>query len=439
VKKFVLTWLLVCACAVGSVRSASAQAGPPPPPPPQSGQQGRPMTPPPAPALLRIFLDCNRCDGEYMRQEITFVDYMRDRSDADVHALVTTESTGGGGTAWTVKFIGLGEYQGQDRTVTFSTKSTDTEDTQRKEVARILKIGLIGYTLGTPAVERLNVTYSKPAATAETAKKKDPWNYWVFRLGTNGNLNGEESSSNKSYNFNANASRTTEAWKIQVYGNRRESRSSYDLGDGDIFKSKSSSWSSEVDVAKSAGPKLSFGVKSSASGSTYSNQDIVFAVMPAVEYNFFPYKENSRRSLTFSYAAGMQYQNYTHETVFSKLTETLPRHRFAMGLSLRQPWGSIYTSGTFTQQLNKLDRTNLSTFSEADVRLFKGFSFNIFGEYSRIRDQINLVKGDASTEDVLLRLRQLSSGYSYFMGFGVSYSFGSIFNTVVNPRFNNGG
>ena len=393
----------------------------------------------PAPALLRMYLDCDRCDGEYMRQEITFVDFMRDRTDADVHLLVTTEGTGGGGTAWTIKFIGLGQRQGQDRTVTFSTKSTDSSDTQRKEVARIVKIGLIGYTLGTPAVDHLNVTYSKPTESAGAAKKKDPWNYWVFRLGMNGNLNGEESSSNKSYNFNLNAGRTTEAWKITIYGNRRESRNSYDLGDGDIFKSKTSSWSSEADVAKSAGPKLSFGIRSSESGSTYSNQDFVFAVMPAVEYNFFPYKENSRRSLTVSYAVGMQHLNYTQETVFSKLTETLPRHRLSMGLSLRQPWGSIYTSSTFTQQLNKLDRTNFDTFAQADVRLFKGFSFNVFGEYSRIRDQISLVKGDASTEDVLLRLRQLSSGYSYFMSFGVSYSFGSIFNTVVNPRFNNGG
>jgi len=53
--------------------------------------------------------------------------------------------------------------------------------------------------------------------------------------------------------------------------------------------------------------------------------------------------------------------------------------------------------------------------------------------------RLGLCGCDASTEDVLLKLRQLSSGYSYFVGFGVSYSFGSIFNTVVNPRFNNGG
>nr|MBA3948490.1 hypothetical protein [Acidobacteriota bacterium] len=71
----------------------------------------------------------------------------------------------------------------------------------------------------------------------------------------------------------------------------------------------------------------------------------------------------------------------------------------------------------------------------ANVRLFKGFSFNVFGDYSRIRDQINLRKGNTSDEEVLLRLRQLATGYQYFMGFGVTYRFGSIYNNVVNPRF----
>ena len=61
----------------------------------------------------------------------------------------------------------------------------------------------------------------------------------------------------------------------------------------------------------------------------------------------------------------------------------------------------------------------------------------MFGDYSRIRDQINLRKGSASPEEVLLRQRQLATGFSYFFGFGVSYRFGSIYNNVVNPRFRN--
>lgn len=89
--------------------------------------------------------------------------------------------------------------------------------------------------------------------------------------------------------------------------------------------------------------------------------------------------------------------------------------------------------------MNKPERTRLSIFANADVRLFKGFSFNMFGDYSRIRDQINLKRGNASVDEVLLRQRQLATGYRYFVGFGISYSFGSIFNNVVNPRFGGSG
>jgi hypothetical protein len=34
-----------------------------------------------------------------------------------------------------------------------------------------------------------------------------------------------------------------------------------------------------------------------------------------------------------------------------------------------------------------------------------------------------------------LRLRQLATSYTYFINLGLSYSFGSIFNNIVNPRF----
>lgn len=428
----------VCAIALSAVAQPAAQQGPPTPPP-QAGPPGRLVQPPPRSALLRIFLDCNRCDGEYLRTEITFVDYMRDRSDADVHVLITTEGTGGGGTSWVLKFIGQNTFAGHDHVVTFSTPQTATEDVQRKEMARILKIGLVAYAAGTPAISSLNVTYTKPAATSAVGPKKDPWNYWVFRLSANGNQSGEESTSNKSYRFNASASRTTDNWKISLTGNRNENRSSYDLGDGEIFKSRRSSWGSNALVVKSAGPRLSFGARSAASGSTFSNQDFSFTFMPGVEFDAFPYKESTRRSLTFSYSAGLAHYNYTEETIFGKLTETVPQHSLGASLGLRQLWGSIGASVNYSAQLRHPDLYNLGVFGSADVRLFKGFSFNIFGDYSRLRDQISLKKGSASTEDVLLQLRQLRSGYSYFVGFGISYSFGSIFNNTVNPRYGGGG
>lgn len=52
---------------------------------------------------------------------------------------------------------------------------------------------------------------------------------------------------------------------------------------------------------------------------------------------------------------------------------------------------------------------------------------------ARVRDQVYLPAGSATDEEVLLRLRQLETGYRYRMLVGFSFQFGSIYNNVVNP------
>lgn len=52
-----------------------------------------------------------------------------------------------------------------------------------------------------------------------------------------------------------------------------------------------------------------------------------------------------------------------------------------------------------------------------------------------IHDQLALQKGDLSQEDVLLQRKQLSTQYNYYVSIGLRYTFGSIFSSVVNPRF----
>ncbi len=418
--------LLLCLFAV----PASAQA---------------PATPPPTPAtpqLLRVFVDCTyECDTEYLRQNVQFVDYVRDRTVADLHVLVTTQDTGGGGTAWTAKFIGLGRFDKIDRQLSFNTASTATSDDRRKEFARIFRLGIASYAFESSAGAQLDVQWKKPEGETATAKPaKDPWNYWVFRTNLSGNRDGEQSTGSSSYRVSFSANRTTEQWKISLSSSGSYSESMFDLGDdGGRIKSTSESWSFDSLVVKSLGPRWSVGGRSSLSHSSYSNTDKQFTFAPGVEFSVFPYSESSRRNLTLLYTLGATRYEYRDVTIFDKLSETVPNHSLNTQLGLRQPWGSIGTGVTLSQHLNKPGRYRISTYASADVRLFKGFSFNMFGSYDRIRDQISLRKGGATSEEVLLRRRQLATGHSYNIGFGVSYSFGSIFNSVVNPRFGGGG
>ena len=75
---------------------------------------------------------------------------------------------------------------------------------------------------------------------------------------------------------------------------------------------------------------------------------------------------------------------------------------------------------------------------QTELKLFRGFSINAFGSIERIHDQVYLSAGAATPEEVLVRQRQLLTGYRYDFNFGITYTFGSIFNNVVNPRFGSG-
>ncbi len=385
--------------------------------------------------VLRVFLDCDYCDETFIRSEITFVDYVRDRTVADVHILATRQSTGGGGSEFTFKFIGLGRFVGSDQTLRHIAPSTSTSDERRRGIAEVLKRGLVRFVAETPLAPRLKITFEGGPATGQTDPAKDPWNLWVYRTSLSGSINGEESSSGRSIRGELSANRTTDAWKLSfgAQGSYRESR--FELEDAQRFTSVSRSFNSHARVVKSLTGKWSAAMLGEASVSTFLNHDFQMRIAPGVEYDIFPYAENTRRLLTIQYTAGLSLFDYEEETIFGKTREQLPDHRLGVALNVRQPWGSAEASVQFSQFLSKPDKYSIRSFAFTSVRLFKGFSFDVFGEVSRTRDQLYLQRGAASTEEILVQQRQLATGYQFFLNFGVSYSFGSIFNNVVNPRF----
>lgn len=425
-------------CTVLGLAALSAVA-------PAFAAQQSPAVPGPAQRqTVRVFLDCNRCEEDYIRKEVTFVDYVRNREDADVHVLVTIQQTGGGGLQWTLKFIGLGTLQGADQTLTYNSPQTATSDERRAGFTEVLKLGLVRYVATTPIASGLRVTFNKPAeGTAST--QLDPWNFWVYRINAGGDLNGEESSKGRAIRGSLSASRTTDSWRMSFNGSANYRDTAFVLDDDEAPGGKSTflSVSRNMDasgiVVKSLTQHWSFGMMASASSQTFRNYRLRTRVAPGIEVNLFPYSESTRRMLTAQYTVGHVYHRYREITIFEKVREHLLDHRAEVGLSLRQPWGTARAEVNFAQFLSNPSKYSLGLDGGADIRLFKGFSVNFFGEFARTRNQIYLPRGEASTEDILLRQRQLLTGYEYFFNFGFRYSFGSIFNNIVNPRFGGGG
>jgi hypothetical protein len=78
---------------------------------------------------INVYLDCRRaCNEGFVRDEINFVNYVRNQEDADVHLLITNQRTGSGGEEYTLKFIGGNEFIGFDRTLIYFSAESDTQD-----------------------------------------------------------------------------------------------------------------------------------------------------------------------------------------------------------------------------------------------------------------------------------------------------------------------
>ncbi len=154
-----------------------------------------------------------------------------------------------------------------------------------------------------------------------------------------------------------------------------------------------------------------------------------------VERRLAGYSASRRRQLRATYAPGLAHQSYYEETIFGKLDETLPAHELSVNYSQTERWGSVEGEVEWFQYLNDLSKSRLEANGEFSWRIVRGLSISAEANASRIRDQLSLRSRGATPEEVLLRLRELQSGYEYGFSMSLTYTFGSIFSSIVNPRF----
>lgn len=395
------------------------------------------QTPPAASATrrLRVYIESCDCFNDFLRDEITWVDFVRQPQDADLQILASTQVTGAGGVERTLRFVGAGRFASVDHELRAVTLPNESEDNQRRVVLRTVQVGLLGFAARDGLTEGLDLRVTAPEPIVGAAPPVDRWNLWVFEIGANGSVQAEESSSEQSWEFSVEADRVTENWIVSVQAEVENERETFELESGRNVEATTQEQGVNWFVAKSLGNHWSAGFQGEVESSTFGNVELSTELMPAVEFNVFPYSDYASRQLRLEYAVGAVHAKYNELTIYGRLQETRPRHRASATLEQRQPWGSVESRLEWSQYLHDLSLNRLEFTGEVSLRLVRGLSLELGGNASRIRDQISLPRRDATPEEILLRLRELQSGYEVGFVVGVSYSFGSIFNNVVNPRF----
>ena len=422
-----LAILVLAPASIALGQTPPAQAAPPTQPQAQ------------APTRLRVFLECD-CFAEFMREEIEWVDFVRQPQDADVQVLSASNSTGGGGREVVLRFIGVGRLQGVDTELKSISQNNDTEDMRRKQMLRTMTVGLLWYSERAGGGGTLKIDVEGTGGVqSQTPVKDDPWNAWVFSVRGGGSLDQQESNKEWDWEVRTSADRVTENWIMSfgthLFTNKEEFKLDEDEEGGATIKTTRRERGTNWFVGRALGAHWSAGIQGEVSSSTFGNRRLMFVTAPTIEYNIFPYSEYASRQLRIQYAAGLERARYLEVTIFEKIEETNPVHELEATLEAVQPWGELQVRSEFRQYLHDFGKYRFEVGGELSFRIMRGLSLNLDGSASRVRDQIALPARGATDEEILLRLRELQSNYQFDLSFNLTYRFGSIFNNIVNPRF----
>jgi len=383
---------------------------------------------------LNVFLDCSYyCDEAFIKEKITYINYVRDRKEADLHILITQENNGSGGYNYTFFFIGLKKFSTKSDTLILSLSFDVTTDEKRLQFVKILKLGLTQFVIHTSVYNDLSIEYDKPT---ENEVIIDKWNYWVFDISSDCFINGDANYSEFYLYSSLSATKVTENWKLSFSAGNNYNKSIYEY-DGEEIIGLNTSYYNQNKIVKSINNHFSLGGIVSVSNSSYSNYKFFLKVHPAIEYDLFPYSKSNRKIFTATYSVGYQYMNFYDTTIYNKIEEKLLAQEFILYYKTIQKWGNINISAKESNYLHDFSKNRLDISTTINLRVFKGVSVYVNGGYSFIHNQLSIPKNNADIEDILLQQRMLATSYSYWASIGISFTFGSIYNNIVNPRMTN--
>lgn len=379
-----------------------------------------------------VFIDCQVFDIGFLREEIKFVNHVQDINEAQVLVLITKQDAETGGTQYTFSFKGQKEFQGDDDTLKYL--ATTEEETQ-KGLAETLKLGLMRYVGKTPISKEISI---RLLDTVKPTSVDDKWNFWVFSLSVNSFMDGQSLIKSEDFFGNISANRVTEEIKIRMSLRASHNKSTFTFGDEDI-ESLTNSQSFDGLIVKSISDHWSVGAYFAANSSTFGNTKYSINTSPAIEFNLFPNSEFTKRELRLLYRLGFYAVKYREETIYEKTQDKLLGQALTASLEIKQKWGNLNASLTGSHYFHDFSKNRLRLNADLSLRLLKRFNFNIDASYSIIHDQLSLPRGGATRDELLLRQIELETTYNYRFSVGLSYTFGSIYSKVVNPRFGSGG
>lgn len=407
-----------------------------------------------------LYLACpQECYEDYLRQELSYFDIVRDRHHADWTLLIVVQSAANGGDRVTLRVIprvsppkphptgdanpataprhdSLAERSAPEpeivREVSMAPGATDDQQRRRLVDAALgaLYIALL------PTEHARSFRLSLPRRDGKTLSQlNDPWDYWTITP----SLAVTAETGSQAYRAEAETMllvrRVTQHNKLLLEATYTHRWSRAVLEDGSDVRAGVAAWHGVSLFAHSLGEHFALGATVTGDRDEFENVKAHVHGAPVIEYNFFPYSENVSAQLRAAYQVGPWASWYDEVSVFDRRKELRPYHALTLISDVNQDWGSIQLGVQLNSFIDRPEQLRLSGRLLLSLQLFEGFALNLDALVSWVRDQIDLRRRAVTDVELVLGSTQLPSSFNTELELGFSYTFGSVHNTIVNPRF----
>ena len=388
---------------------------------------------------LKVYIEGEVIDFDYLRSNISFVDFLNDSYSSDVHIVVSQKSTGSGGKHYYISFTSVTIKSINNLMLSCITSSHDTQDDVRLKFSNTIITGLLVFANEKQLQYQVNVidSLSDTFILSSLTDTTDPWNNWVFNIGINGGIDAEEQKQNYEYESSLEVNRITEYLRIrnEYSFSREESYISkyqdstrvvlYALNQKQGFKSR---------IAQSLTSHWSAGIFLQGYQTSYRNTKFNASVRPAIEYNFYPWQQIHQRIFTAAYYVGPSFYKYYETTIADKTSELLWIQSLKIDLEKIETWGEIEIWLEAEHFFPGRKHFAFEIGTELSIKLAKGLFLDFSFEMEKIKNQFYLPASELSDEELLLDIRKLPTSFEFSGDIGIRFQFGSVYNNVVNQR-----
>ena len=287
--------------------------------------------------LNKLFIKCDRCDNNFLKNEITYVDLVREQGLADIQLFIYRNRNANNGNRYSLDFIGQNDFAGKELSLVLDTNPKLTSDEIRNKLKRKIDIGLVYFLVESDISNRINISYDSVVNNNSYESSSDKWKNWVFELSGSYNGDQEESRKTNRYEIEFEIDKLTEDWRIGAELRRNETNRKF-YSDDNVYKSNRKTTSFNGRVVRSISNHFSAGVFFGAYQNTYENIDFNRYIQPAIEYSFYPYKDVLSKEITLAYKISTGKRNYIEKTIYGYEKQKLSSQTLSLNIRFRQKW-----------------------------------------------------------------------------------------------------